>query len=257
MNQVDLGALIAPVAAIARKAGDEILKIYDTDFAVRLKTDASPLTDADEAAERVILPELARITPDIAIVSEEAAAAAMPAIGLRRFWAVDPLDGTKEFVKRNDEFTVNIALIADRRPVLGVLHAPALGLTYTAAGAGTAMCQEGDKPARPIAARRAPADGVVVISSRSHKTEAELERFLADVEVKARILCGSALKFCKLASGEADLYPRFGPCSEWDTAAGQAILEAAGGSVTTLDGTPLLYGKPGFENPAFIARGKA
>lgn len=257
MNQADLGALIAPVCAIARKAGEKILEIYGTDFAVRAKADASPVTDADEAAERIILAELARITPDITIVSEEAAAHKMPDAGLRCFWAVDPLDGTKEFIKRNDEFTVNIALIIDRRPVLGVMNVPALGLTYSAAGAGTAMCQEGDAPARPIAARAAPAEGVVVISSRSHKTDAELERFLSDLNVKARIVCGSALKFCKVASGEADLYPRFGPCSEWDTAAGQAILEAAGGSVTTPDGGAFLYGKPGFLNANFIARGKA
>ena len=257
MSQADLGALIAPVCAIARKAGDEILEIYGTDFAVRVKADASPVTDADEAAERIIVAELARIAPDITIVAEEAAAHKAPDAGSRCFWAVDPLAGTKEFVKRNDEFTVNIALIADRRPVLGVIHAPALGLTYSAAGAGTAMCQEGDAPARPIAARTAPGDGVVVISSRSHRTDAELERFLSDLKVKARLVCGSALKFCKVASGEADIYPRFGPCSEWDTAAGQAILEAAGGSVTTLDGGAFLYGKPGFENPDFIARGKA
>ena len=257
MSQAEPGALIAPVCAIARKAGDEILEIYGTDFTVRAKADASPVTDADEAAERIIIAELARITPDITIVSEEAAADKMPDAGSRSFWAVDPLDGTKEFVKRNDEFTVNIALIADRRPVLGVIHAPALGLTYSAAGAGTAMCQEGDAPAQPIAARSAPGDGVVVISSRSHQTDAELERFLSDLKVKARVVCGSALKFCKVASGEADIYPRFGPCSEWDTAAGQAILEAAGGSVTTLDGGAFLYGKPGFENPDFIARGKA
>ncbi len=256
MNQADLGALIAPVCAIARKAGDEILKIYGTDFAVRAKADASPVTDADEAAERIIIAELARITPDITIVSEEAAAVKMPDARSRCFWAVDPLDGTKEFVKRNGEFTVNIALIIDRRPVLGVLHVPALGLTYSAAGAGTAMCQDRDAPARPIAARRAPGDGLVVISSRSHQTDAELERFLSKQKVKARLVCGSALKFCKLASGEADIYPRFGPCSEWDTAAGQAILEAAGGSITTLDGGAFLYGKPGFENPGFIARGK-
>ena len=257
MSQVDFAALIAPVCAIARKAGDEILEIYGTDFAVRVKADASPVTDADEAAERIIVAELARIAPDITIVAEEAAAHKAPDAGSRCFWAVDPLDGTKEFVKRNDEFTVNIAFIADRRPVLGVIHAPALGLTYSAAGAGTAMCQERDAPARPIAARTAPGDGVVVISSRSHRTDAELERFLPDLKVKARLVCGSALKFCKVASGEADIYPRFGPCSEWDTAAGQAILEAAGGSVTTLDGGAFLYGKPGFENPDFIARGKA
>ncbi len=257
MSQADLGALIAPVCALARKAGDEILKIYRTDFAVRAKADASPVTDADEAAERVIVAELARITPDIMIVSEEAAADKMPdAAGSKSFWAVDPLDGTKEFVKRNGEFTVNIALIADRRPVLGVIHVPTLGLTYSAAGAGTAMCQEGDAPARPITARTAPGDGVVVISSRSHKTDAKLERFLSGQKVKARTVCGSALKFCKVASGEADLFPRFGPCSEWDTAAGQAILEAAGGSVTTLDGGAFLYGKPGFLNANFIARGK-
>ena len=258
MRNPDLAGLLAPVSAIARKAGEEILKFHGTDFEVRSKADRSPVTDADEAAERLILAELESLTPDIPIVSEEAAAAGhVPDVAGKRFWAVDPLDGTKEFIRHSGEFCVNIGLIEDGRPVLGVLHVPTLHVTYSAAGPGTAMCEEEGAPARAIAAREAPEDGVVVISSRSHGNDAELDRFLSNLQVKARLMTGSAVKFCKVASGEADLYPRFGRTSEWDTAAGHAILEAAGGALLTVQGDEFLYGKPGFLNPEFIARGKA
>lgn len=257
MSNPDLVGLLAPVRAIARKAGEEILKVYGTDFEVRTKADRSPVTDADEAAERLVLSELERLSPDIPIVSEEAVAAGRVPEGARkRFWAVDPLDGTKEFIRHSGEFSVNIGLIENRRAVLGVVHLPVPDLTYSAAGPGTAMCVDDGFPPRAIAARKAPGDGVVVVSSRSHGNDAALDRFLSKLPVKARLVAGGAVKFCKVASGEADLYPRFGQTSEWDTAAGHAILEAAGGSVSTLQGDEFLYGKPGFLNPEFIARGR-
>ncbi len=257
MSNSDLVGLLAPVRAIARKAGEEILKVYDTDFEVRSKADRSPVTGADEAAERLILSELQSLTPDTPIVAEEAVAAGrVPDTVRKRFWAVDPLDGTKEFIRHSGEFSVNIGLIENRRPVLGVIHVPILCVTYSAAGPGTATREKEGAPARAITARQAPEDGVVVISSRSHRNDAELDRFLSNLHVKARLVAGSAVKFCKVASGEADLYPRFGQTSEWDTAAGHAILEAAGGSVSTLLGDEFLYGKPGFLNPEFIARGR-
>jgi 3'(2'), 5'-bisphosphate nucleotidase len=172
-----------------------------------------------------------------------------------RFWAIDPLDGTREFVARNGEFSVLIALVEEGRPVLGVVHGPAVGLTYAACGPGTATRRRGSGAAELIHAR-APEDGLVVIHSRSHANSRRLAEFLQDYPVRARKSCGSALKFGVIAAGEADLYPRFGTTMEWDTAAGQAILEAAGGRVETLAGTPLTYGKPGFKNDGFLAWGR-
>jgi 3'(2'), 5'-bisphosphate nucleotidase len=166
-----------------------------------------------------------------------------------RFWAIDPLDGTREFIARSGEFAVLIALVEEGRPVLGVVHGPVVGLTYAACGPGTATRRRGDGAPELIHAR-APEDGLVVIHSRSHG------EFLEGYPVRARKSCGSALKFGVIAAGEADLYPRFGTTMEWDTAAGQAILEAAGGSVETLAGTPLTYGKPGFKNDGFLAWGR-
>ena len=171
----------------------------------------------------------------------------------RRFWLVDPLDGTKEFISRNGEFTVNIALVEGGQPVLGVVLAPALGKVWWGAmGHGARMRDEAGE--RPIAARPRPAEGVVAVASRSH-SDAQTEAFLDAQGVAERISAGSSLKFCLVAEGRADLYPRFGRTMEWDTAAGHAVLAAAGGRVTTRDGAPFLYRKPGFENPAFIAAG--
>jgi 3'(2'), 5'-bisphosphate nucleotidase len=172
-----------------------------------------------------------------------------------RFWAIDPLDGTREFVARNGEFAVLIALIEEGRPVLGVVHGPAARVTYAACGPGTAVRRRNGGPPEPIRAR-SPKDGLVVIHSRSHENSRRLGEFLADYPVRERKSCGSALKFGVIAAGEADLYPRFGTTMEWDTAAGQAILEAAGGRVETLTGTPLAYGKPGFKNDGFLAWGR-
>jgi 3'(2'), 5'-bisphosphate nucleotidase len=173
-----------------------------------------------------------------------------------RFWAIDPLDGTREFVARNGEFSVLIALVEEGRPVLGVVHGPAVGLTYAACGPGTATRRRRGGAPEPIHARTPPPDGLVVIHSRSHENSRRLAEFLQEYPVRERKSCGSALKFGVIAAGEADLYPRFGTTMEWDTAAGQAVLEAAGGRVETLAGVPLGYGKPGFKNDGFLAWGR-
>lgn len=255
MTMPALAELIDPIGAIARQAGEEILRYYEGGYEVRDKADNTPVTDADEAAEKLILAELRRLTPDIQIISEEAAAAGHMPEAAELFWAVDPIDGTKEFIKHNGEFAVCIGLVHNHRPVLGVVHGPALGITFSGAGEGTAMCQELNAAPYAITTRAVPEGGVTVISSRSHQNSRSLNAYLADIDVAARSYMGSAIKFGLLAKGEADLYPRFGTTCEWDTAAGQAVLEAAGGSIATLDGAPLEYGKPEFRNPAFVARG--
>ncbi len=256
MTTPSLDELLPEIHDIATRAGVAILRYYAEGVIVRAKADASPVTEADEVAEAIILAALAALTPEIPVVAEEAAAAGnVPDVSGGRFWLVDPLDGTREFLSRNGEFTVNIALIEDRLPVLGVVHAPALGLTFTGAGAGTAARERDGGPPEPISARLAPAEGVVVMASRSHANKPALEAYLAKVRVTSLVAAGSSIKFCKVASGEADLYPRFGRTMEWDTAAGHAVLLAAGGGIETTDGVPLTYGKEGFENPHFIAYG--
>jgi len=257
----DRQALLAALRTIAERAGKEILAYYagDREIAVRRKDDSSPVTAADEAAEHFILKELATLSPDIPVVAEEASAAGrIPDVSGGRFWLVDPLDGTKEFLSRNSEFTVNIALVEEGRPVAGVVHAPALAKTWAGAGPGTASFAQGGHGPAAMAARTIPAEGATVVASRRHGSGGDMDRFLAGYTVKERVCAGSSLKFCLVASGQADLYPRFGRTMEWDTAAGHAVLLAAGGVVVRADdGTPLLYGKPGFENPYFIAKGKA
>jgi 3'(2'), 5'-bisphosphate nucleotidase len=247
--------LLDIACAAANEAGEAILEIYRQDFAVRRKADDSPVTRADERAEAIIEQRLAAATPDIPVIAEEACSAhGLPSVAPARFWLVDPLDGTKEFVRKNGEFTVNIALVEGDRAVLGVVHVPSQGVTYAAAGSATRR-RSGGAP-QPITARRIPPRGAIVVHSRSHVDEQRLSEYLATLSDAERRISGSALKFCLVAAGEADFYPRFGPTAEWDTAAGQAILEAAGGGVTTLDGEPLRYGKLGFCNPDFIARGR-
>ncbi len=257
MTAPALAELIGPISAIAQMAGKVIMRYYDGGFEVRNKANNTPVTDADEAAEKLILAELSVLTPDVQIISEEAAAAGHMPEATELFWSVDPLDGTKEFINHNGEFAVCIGLVQDYRPVFGVIHGPALGVTYSAAGPGTAKCQDQDQGTAPyaITARPAPEDGVIVISSRSHQDRRRLKEYLANVQVASRSYMGSALKFGLLAKGEADLYPRFGNTCDWDTAAGQAILEAAGGSIETFDGAPLRYGKPEYLNPGFVASG--
>ena len=246
--------LLEQIIDVARAAGDEILKIYATDFSVRGKEHASPVTEADEKAEAIILAGLAKVAPDIPVISEEAAAVGHIPKVADRFWLVDPLDGTKEFISRNGEFTVNIALIEHGQPVLGVVLAPALDRLFGGiAGDGAFVEDKGAK--RTIECRRVPAAGLTVVSSRSHGDAAALNAFLAGRKVAASVNAGSSLKLCLVAAGEADLYPRLGRTMEWDIAAGHAVLRAAGGHVRTLEGTELGYGKEGLDNPHFVASG--
>jgi 3'(2'), 5'-bisphosphate nucleotidase len=247
---------------LAHEAGRAVMAIYAKDFGHRLKDDATPVTDADLAAEAVILAGLARIAPDVPVISEEAAAAGADSKTGERFFLVDPLDGTREFLSRNGEFTINIALIEHEEPVAGVVYAPALDRMFWGErghGAGEGSVEpEGDTEAtwHPIHVRPRPQGGLKVVASRSHR-DARTESWLSTIDVGELVSAGSSLKFCLLAAGEADLYPRFGRTMEWDTAAGHAVLAAAGGQVATEDGAPLTYGKRarGFDNPGFIASG--
>lgn len=251
-------------AALA--AGRAILDVYETGHNVTLKSDSSPVTEADERAEAVILALLAQALPDMPVVAEEAVAAGkVPNVDGRTFILVDPLDGTKEFINRRPEFTVNIALIENGIPIAGIVYAPALGLAYVGSKTGAARLTVNPDftvaDRRPITARirREPP---VAVASRSHNN-AETEDFLTANGVTEYRPIGSSLKFCLLAEGEADVYPRFGRTMEWDTAAGDAVLRAAGGATLRLDGTPLTYGKTmqaadtDFANPFFIAWGDA
>jgi 3'(2'), 5'-bisphosphate nucleotidase len=260
----DKAGLTRELRRIALMAGAAIMDHYHTDFEVIHKDDNSPVTAADGDAEAIILEELRRVVPDIPVVSEEAAAAGhIPDVG-HAFFLVDPLDGTKEFINKNGEFTVNIALIEGRLPVAGVVYAPAKERMFFGHGKGHAFeetvapCSKGSSegPSRTISARRPADDGLVVIASRTHR-DTKTDEYLNLYKVKEFLAAGSSLKFCVIAAGEADLYPRHGRTMEWDTAAGHAVLAAAGGSVTQLDGTPLIYGKTerGLDNPFFVARG--
>jgi 3'(2'), 5'-bisphosphate nucleotidase len=246
----------------AQRAGGAIMAIYATDFAVRDKPDESPVTAADEAAEKIILADISTIAPDVPVVAEEAVSAGKVPVVADRFFLVDPLDGTREFVSRRDEFTVNIALIEDGEPVLGVVYAPARRELYwgdvRGRRAGRLEAEsDGTMPAlgTAIEARRPPQRGWTAVASRSHRTP-ETDSFLANYPVSEFRSIGSSLKFCLVAAGDADIYPRIGPTMEWDTAAGHAVLVAAGGSVTGLEGEPFRYGKPGFRNGNFLARGR-
>ncbi|HVO90849.1 MAG TPA: 3'(2'),5'-bisphosphate nucleotidase CysQ [Casimicrobiaceae bacterium] len=251
---MDRSALLDQVVRLARSAGAAIMEVYATAFEVRDKADASPVTAADERAESIILAGLRQIEPQTPVVAEEQVAAGrVPQVG-DRFWLVDPLDGTREFVSRNGEFTVNIALIEHQRPVLGVVYAPALDRLYAGAEALGAFVEQ-DGVRRDIRCRSCPSAGFTVVASRSHNDEAALDRFLADRRVASVSSAGSSLKLALIAAGEADLYPRLGRTMEWDIAAGHAIVNAAGGRVTSVDGSELRYGKPGFENPHFVAVG--
>jgi 3'(2'), 5'-bisphosphate nucleotidase len=242
--------------AAAVAAGAAIMKIYASDFATNRKADKSPVTEADVAAEAIILKALAALAPDIPVIAEEQAAAnGLPLEIGRRFFLVDPLDGTKEFIARNGEFTVNIALIEDGVPVLGVIQVPALDEIYAGQG-NVAVRRRGQGALETISARSVPAAGAVMTISRSHAAREVVKAENFGEHIAATLVAGSSLKFCRIAEGVADLYPRFGPTMEWDTAAGHAILAAAGGTIATNDGAPLSYGKAGFRNPHFIARGR-
>lgn len=241
---------------IARDAGRVVLEVYAAPFDARDKADRSPVTAADERAERVIVDALRALTPELPVVAEEAVAGGcVPQVG-RAFWLVDPLDGTKEFIARNGEFTVNIALVEDGAPRLGVVFAPALGRLFVG-DAGTGAWVEDVCGRRPIGCRVPPEAGLTVVASRSHGDAGALQAFLCGRRVAATASAGSSLKLCLVAAGEADLYPRLGRTMEWDIAAGHAVLVAAGGQVHDLHGTVLRYGKPGFANPDFVASGLA
>jgi 3'(2'), 5'-bisphosphate nucleotidase len=247
---------LEPVCVIGLRAGEVVMAVYASDFEVRGKTDASPVTLADEQAEAVIVAALRELAPGVPIVAEEAVAAGQVPQAAARFWLVDPLDGTKEFISRNGEFTVNIALIEDGTPVLGVVLAPAIGRLFAGSVGHGAWVEEGGER-RPIHCRRVPPEGLTVVASRSHGDADALDAFLGGRLVAALRNAGSSLKLCLVAAGEADLYPRLGRTMEWDIAAGHAVLAAAGGRVTDLAGAPLRYGKPGFDNPHFVASGLA
>lgn len=251
--------LLPQVLRIAQDAGQAIMAIYNatpgTAGEVRYKADGSPLTQADLAAHRVIARGLAQLTPEIPVVSEEDGASEVHRQPTGRFWLVDPLDGTKEFVARNGEFTVNIALIEEARPVLGVVVAPALGQSYWG-GASQGAWREANGKVEPIRVA-SPQERVGrplrVLASKSHMNEAT-RAYLRQLAPHELVQAGSSLKFCRMAEGGADLYPRLGPTCEWDTAAGQAVLEAAGGTVQDRQGAALRYGKPSSTNPDFVAR---
>ena len=254
---LDIAAnMVESVRDIALRAGEAILAVYNTDFDVEKKDDASPVTEADRRAEALILEALRGETTGAypIIAEEEVAAGRIPEIDGGPFWLVDPLDGTKEFVKRQGEVTVNIALVEGGRPCLGVVHAPAKNATYWASPNGAFAQTDGSGTSRAIACRPMPEKGLIAVASKSHRNP-ELEAFLAGYDLAESIAAGSSIKFCLVAAGLADIYPRTGRTMEWDTAAGHAIVLFAGGSVTDMRGNELTYGKPGFENPHFIVRG--
>jgi 3'(2'), 5'-bisphosphate nucleotidase len=243
------------ICEIARKAGAAIMDIYGGDCTVETKSDNSPLTAADKASHEVIVAGLKALTPDIPILSEEGKNIPYEERkNWERFWLVDPLDGTKEFIKRNGEFTVNIALIEGHAPVLGVVYVPVQDKMYVGVVGQGAYVQKGDGKPEPIRVRKPdPEAGLTVVMSRSHPSP-ELEAYLEDIKVAEALPVGSSLKLCVVAEGRADLYPRLGPTMEWDTGAGQAVVLAAGGTVKTPDGKDLQYNKENLLNPHFIVK---
>ena len=248
-------ALLPAVEGLARQAGAAILKYYKSGTPVIVKSDGSPVTAADRASDAILSPGLAALTPDIPVVSEEGVEAGIvPDISGGSFWLVDPLDGTKEFIRETDEFTVLIGLIDAGRPVLGVMYSPVADELYAAAAPNHAW-RVTKAGRQPVQARPAPADGRLIVTSSFRKTNEELERYLETLPVSERVRRRSAFKFGDVARGAADLYPGFGLSYEWDTAAGHALVLAAGGSVTRVDGAPLTYGKPGFKNPDILVWG--
>ncbi len=253
---MELQQFIEPVVEMAIESGDAILEVYATDFDVQEKDDSSPLTQADMASNRRIEQGLRALTPNIPVLSEESA---LPAFAERSqwetYWLVDPLDGTKEFVNRNGEFTVNIALIEKNRPVFGVVHIPVHNKTYFGCAGYGAELRDAGAESRKIRVAEKSAEPVRVVGSRSHGGSS-MDGFLENLGEYEMHPMGSSLKFCLVAEGAADIYPRLGPTSEWDTAAAQAVVEQAGGSVITLDGKPLSYNcKSDILNPHFLVVG--
>jgi len=253
-NRSELSLLLKDLFPVVRDAGSAIMKIYDAGFQPDQKSDGSPVTQADEAAEEIILEALAKIAPEIPVISEENAAShkMKPA---KRFFLVDPLDGTREFVKRDGQgaFTVNIALIEDGAPVLGVVFAPALERLF-AGVVGEGAVESHNKGSGIIEVRPVPDSGPLAVASVSHRDQ-KTNQWLLENHLTNLKSIGSSLKFCLIACGEADIYPRFSPTMEWDTAAGDAILRAAGGAMVHEDGRPFSYGKQDYRNGSFFAFG--
>jgi len=252
---MDDNDLLGLAADLARQAGATILAVRARGFDTLRKADASPVTEADRAAEALIVAGLRRATPDLPVIAEEEVAAGHVPQLADSFWLVDPLDGTKEFAGGLDDFAVCIGLVRDRRAALGAVGVPAHGELFGGI-VGQGAWKRTSAGERRISARRVPAAGLDVIASRAHANDERLSAYLAGRTVNSVRNVGSALKFCRVAEGLADLYPRFGTTCEWDTAAPQAVLEAAGGSVRVIEtGKPLRYGKPGWLNPHFVCTG--
>lgn len=255
---MDIKSLLNSATQIAKDAGHEILKFYHgaKAIAVNLKSDQSPLTEADLVANQLIIAKLKQLTPSLPILSEESAPITFAERKKwQQYWLIDPIDGTKEFINKTNEFTVNIALIADHKPILGIVHAPALQHCYFAAAGIGAFKQENNFPAQQITTRPYNHKKIVVTASRRHG-HGQLENFLAQLGSYTIVQRGSALKCGLVAEGVADIYPRFGPTSEWDIAAGQCVLEQAGGKIIDFSGKPLRYNtKESLENPPFLAVG--
>ncbi|MBU0620466.1 MAG: 3'(2'),5'-bisphosphate nucleotidase CysQ [Gammaproteobacteria bacterium] len=256
---MDVGMkLLEQVECIARDAGAAIMVVYARDFAVQEKADSSPLTEADEAAHHLIVARLAQLQPSLPILSEEAVGEFKGHTGMGSYWLVDPLDGTKEFVKRNGEFTVNIALIENGCPVLGVVYAPVLDVAYLAArGVGAFKVEADGKRVAIHVSTHAEGSTWRVVGSRSHAGDS-LPALLQRLGAHELISMGSSLKFCLVAEGSADVYPRLGLTSLWDTAAAQCVVEQAGGKVIQLCGEPISYANPSVTlNPFFVVHGKS
>jgi 3'(2'), 5'-bisphosphate nucleotidase len=251
---MDDAALLALATALAEQAGATIRTIRDRGFQVDQKADHSVVTEADHAAEAIILAGLRKALPGCTVIAEEETASGKLVSATPEFWLVDPLDGTREFVNGSNDFAVNIGLVRNGKPVLGVVGVPATGEVFGGI-VGVGAWRRKDGHTTPIAARKPPPEGLTVVASRHHGDQARLDEFLAGCTVAQVVSFGSSLKFCRLAEGLADLYPRFGRTMEWDTCAPHAVLLAAGGSVETLDGHPLGYGKPGWDNPHFMCFG--
>lgn len=246
--------LLELAAGLALEAGAAILAVRAHGFEVQRKTDASPVTVADTTAEAIIVAGLRRAVPQIPVIAEEEVAGGRITAPSREYWLVDPLDGTREFAAGHDEFAVNIGLVRDGGAYLGIVGVPALGELFGGI-VGQGAWKRDATGQHPVRARTPPDDGLVVLASRYHANNERLDTFLAGRKVARVVNFGSAVKFCRLAEGVADLYPRFGRTMEWDTAAPQALLEAAGGTVRTLNGEALGYSKPGWENPHFVCTG--
>lgn len=257
-DMVERKTLVSAMRRLSLEAGNVIMQIYDRDdFDVRSKSDSSPVTEADEAADKLISAGLRQLFPDVPLVTEEQATT--HDLNVNSFLIVDPLDGTKEFINRRGDFTVNIALVEDGIPTLGVVYAPAKGRMFLTLADGTAVEETGPfesenmGQAKPISVSAPNNQALKVVASKSHRDQAT-DDYIARYRVADSVSAGSSLKFCLVATGEADFYPRLGPTMEWDTAAGHAVLNAAGGRVLEKSShQPLAYGKSGFRNPQFLA----